>query len=139
MENEQYYVFFAGGMTIGTKEWYESILPENIATSYDDILEGKMMPASLEQIEFYNSHKDYDLYHLFYMLPLTEEEVEDEKINKNIEIEKNREKDYKRIADPLYMGYVKNTALGNDEKATEYYNKWLEAIQTIKEENPYIV
>ena len=41
MENEQYYVFFAGGMTIGTKEWYESILPENIATSYDDILEGK--------------------------------------------------------------------------------------------------
>lgn len=65
MENEQYYVFFAGGMTIGTKEWYESILPENIAASYDDILEGKMMPASLEQIEFYNSHKDYDLYHLF--------------------------------------------------------------------------
>ena len=73
------------------------------------------------------------------MLPLTQEEIEDIKINKNIEIEKNREKDYKSVADPLYMGYVKNTALGNDEKATEYYNKWLEAIQTIKEENPYII
>lgn len=41
------------------------------------------------------------------MLPLTQEEIEDIKINKNIEIEKNREKDYKSVADPLYMGYVK--------------------------------
>lgn len=141
MENEEYYVFFVGGMTIGTKEWYESILPENIATSYEEILEGKMMPASLEQIEFYNAHKDedYDLYHLFYMLPLTDEEISEKIVQKNAEIENNRKKDYSRIADPLYMGYVKNMALGNDEKATEYYNQWLEAISSIKEQNPYIV
>ena len=74
MEKE-YYVFFTGGMTVGTEEWYNDILPENFATSYEEIAnEGKMMPASDAQIEFYRKHQDYDLYHLFYMLTLTEEE-----------------------------------------------------------------
>lgn len=138
MEETEYYVFFIGGMVIGTKEWFDSITPENVATNYNEILEGKMFPASLEQIAFYNAHQDYDLYHLFYMLPLTEEEMAENIAKKNIEIEEKRRKDYADIADPLYMGYVKNEALGNTEKATEYYNKWLEAVASIKESNPYI-
>ena len=36
------------------------------------------------------------------------------------------------------MGYVKNMALGQDEKASEYYKRWIEAIDNIKKENPYI-
>lgn len=136
MENK--YVFDSSGMLEGTKEWFDIILPENFTTDYEEIFDGKYYIPSNEQLEFYKSHKDYDLYHLFYMIEYSEEELLQEKQLKNKEVESKRETEYKNSADPLYMGYVKNMALGNDEKATEYYNKWLEAIQTIKEENPYI-
>lgn len=137
MEKE-YYVFFTGGMTVGTEEWYNDILPENFATSYEEIVnEGKMMLASDAQIEFYKKHQDYDLYHLFYMLTLTEEEQQAKKEEENAQIKRKREINYKNNADPLYMAYVKNSALGNTEKANDYYNQWLNAVQKIKEENPY--
>ena len=65
---ETLYVFHSGGILEGTKEWYDEILPENIATSYLDIVNGKHMLANSEQILFYKEHPDYDLYHLYYMI-----------------------------------------------------------------------
>ena len=73
------------------------------------------------------------------MIEYTDEDKENAKQAENEEIRLRRKNDYKNTVDPLYMAYVKNQALGNTEKATSYYNQWLEAVQQIKEENPYIV
>lgn len=137
MENK--YVFTSSGILEGPEDWFNLILPENFTDSYDELFEGKYIIPSEEQIAFYKNHKDYDLYHQFYMIEYTDEDKENAKQAENEEIKLRRKNDYKNTVDPLYMAYVKNQALGNTEKATSYYNQWLEAVQQIKEENPYIV
>ena len=132
------YVFHSGGIVEGTKEWYDSILPKNIATSYLDIVNGKHMIANSEQIAFYKDHPDYDLYHLYYMLPLTEEEQIEKKNIENERIKETRESAYKSESDSLYMSFVKYSALGQDDKAAKAYNQWLDKVKQIEEENPYI-
>lgn len=129
------------GVTITdeTDSWYQWILKiDNIGSSYEDLIAGKDLVMTDEQIAFWDSHKEYDPYHLFYMLELTPEEIAEEIQIKNKEIQKIRESEYRSVADPLYMGYVKNMALGDEEKAKKYYDEWLLAIQQVKEENPYI-
>lgn len=133
------YVFSKDGVMEVSEYWEANTDASLFTQDFEELENGKYLYLTEEQIEFYESHRFYDLYHLFYMLPLNEEEqrLEDEKMNKEIEIIRGEE--YKEIADPLYMGYVKNQALGNNEKAEDYYNKWLEAIREIKEQHPYII
>ena len=135
---EKVYVFYRGGIVEGTEKWYSEILPENIATSYLDIVNGKHIIANSEQIAFYKEHPDYDLYHLYYMIPLTEEEQIEKKNIENERIKETRENAYKSEADSLYMSFVKYSALGQDDKAKEAYDQWLAKVKQIEEENPYI-
>lgn len=135
---EKVYVFYRGGIVEGTEKWYSEILPENIATSYLDIVNGKHIIANSEQIAFYKEHPDYDLYHLYYMIPLTEEEQIEKKNIENERIKETRESAYKSESDSLYMSFVKYSALGQDDKAKEAYDQWLAKVKQIEEENPYI-
>ena len=135
---EKVYVFYRGGIVEGTEKWYSEILPENIATSYLDIVNGKHIIANSEQIAFYKEHPDYDLYHLYYMIPLTEEEQIEKKNIENERIKNTRETLYKSESDSLYMSSVKYSALGQDDKAKEAYDQWLAKVKQIEEENPYI-
>ena len=135
---EKVYVFYRGGIVEGTEKWYSEILPENIATSYLDIVNGKHIIANSEQIAFYKEHPDYDLYHLYYMIPLTEEEQIEKKNIENERIKNTRETLYKSESDSLYMSFVKYSALGQDVKAKEAYDQWLAKVKQIEEENPYI-
>lgn len=135
---EKVYVFYRGGIVEGTEKWYSEILPENIATSYLDIVNGKHIIANSEQIAFYKEHPDYDLYHLYYMIPLTEEEQIEKKNIENERIKNTRETLYKSESDSLYMSFVKYSALGQDDKAKEAYDQWLAKVKQIEEENPYI-
>ena len=135
---EKVYVFYRGGIVEGTEKWYSEILPENIATSYLDIVNGKHIIANSEQIAFYKEHPDYDLYHLYYMIPLTEEEQIEKKNIENERIKETRENAYKSESDSLYMSFVKYSALGQDDKAKEAYDQWLAKVKQIEEENPYI-
>ena len=135
---EKVYVFYRGGIVEGTEKWYSEILPENIATSYLDIVNGKHIIANSEQIAFYKEHPDYDLYHLYYMIPLTEEEQIEKKNIENERIKETRETLYKSESDSLYMSFVKYSALGQDDKAKEAYDQWLAKVKQIEEENPYI-
>ena len=120
---EKVYVFYRGGIVEGTEKWYSEILPENIATSYLDIVNGKHIIANSEQIAFYKEHPDYDLYHLYYMIPLTEEEQIEKKNIENERIKNTRETLYKSESDSLYMSFVKYSALGQDDKAKEAYDQ----------------
>ena len=135
---EKVYVFYRGGIVEGTEKWYSEILPENIATSYLDIVNGKHIIANSEQIAFYKEHPDYDLYHLYYMIPLTEEEQIEKKNIENERIKNTRETLYKSESDSLYMSFVKYSALGQDDKAKEAYDQWLDKVKQREEENPYI-
>lgn len=135
---EKVYVFYRGGIVEGTEKWYSEILPENIATSYLDIVNGKHIIANSEQIAFYKEHPNYDLYHLYYMIPLTEEEQIEKKNTENERIKEIRESAYKSESDSLYMSFVKYSALGQDDKAKEAYDQWLAKVKQIEEENPYI-
>lgn len=133
------YILDLNGVTIYTDEQFESIPTEAFTTSLSEIKEGMSFVMTPEHISFYLSHSDYDLDHLFNMTEYSTQELENKRNATNEKIELIRKGKYEEVADPLYMGYVKNMALGNDEKATEYYNQWLEAISSIKEQNPYIV
>lgn len=135
---EKVYVFYRGGIVEGTEKWYSEILPENIATSYLDIVNGKHIIANSEQIAFYKEHPDYDLYHLYYMIPLTEEEQIEKKSIENERIKEIRESAYKAESDSIYMSFIKYSALGQDDKAKEAYDQWLAKVKQIEEENPYI-
>lgn len=135
---EKVYVFYRGGIVEGTEKWYSEILPENIATSYLDIVNGKHIIANSEQIAFYKEHPDYDLYHLYYMIPLTEEEQIEKKNIENERIKNTRETLYKTESDSIYMSFIKYSALGQDDKAKGAYDQWLAKVKQIEEENPYI-
>lgn len=135
---EKVYVFYRGGIVEGTEKWYSEILPENIATSYLDIVNGKHIIANSEQIAFYKEHPNYDLYHLYYMIPLTEEEQIEKKSIENERIKEIRESAYKAESDSIYMSFIKYSALGQDDKAKEAYDQWLAKVKQIEEENPYI-
>ena len=135
---EKVYVFYRGGIVEGTEKWYSEILPENIATSYLDIVNDKHIIANSEQIAFYKEHPDYDLYHLYYMIPLTEEEQIEKKNIENERIKNTRETLYKSESDSIYMSFIKYSALGQDDKAKEAYDQWLAKVKQIEEENPYI-
>lgn len=137
MENKVY-VFDARGIVECTQDWYNSILPENLTTSYEELLLGKHMLASEDQIEFYKTHEDADLYHLFYMLEYTDEEKAKIREDKNTEISKTREILYKRDSDPLYMSFVKYSAQGLEEKAKEAFSQWMTKVKEIENNNPYI-
>ena len=57
----------------------------------------------------------------------------------NISIQKQREVEYKKRSDSLYMAWQKYSALGETEKAEEARVKWLEEIEKINNELPYKV
>lgn len=57
----------------------------------------------------------------------------------NISIQKQREVEYKKRSDSLYMAWQKYLALGETEKAEEAKVKWLEEIEKINNELPYKV
>lgn len=57
----------------------------------------------------------------------------------NISIQKQREMEYKKRSDSLYMAWQKYLALGETEKAEEAKVKWLEEIEKINNELPYKV
>lgn len=129
------------GVTITDEsdQWYQWLIKiNNLGSSYEDIIEGKDIVMTNDQIAFWKTHKEYDPYHLYYMLELTLEEIAEKNKLVNEQIQETRERKYISNADPLYMGYVKNLALGNEEKAKKYYDDWLLAIQQVKDENPYI-
>ena len=96
------------------------------------------MLANSEQILFYKEHPDYDLYHLYYMIPLTEEELIEKKNIENERIKNTREALYKAESDSIYMSFIKYSALDQDDKAKEAYDQWLAKVKQIEEENPYI-
>lgn len=132
------YLLDFNGVSEVTDEFYASIPSSAFTDNLDGLKEGKTLVMSDDQIKFYNLHKDYDYIHIFNMNEYNENEIEEIKNKENGIIENIRQIKYKKYADPLYMGYVKNMALGQDEKASEYYNRWIETINSIKEENPYI-
>lgn len=130
-------LFYKSGVMYADESWIAEQDPETFTDNFEELENGKYIFLTEEQEEFYHNHLDFDVYHLYYMLPLNEEEQRLEDIKENETIENNRGRLYRDMADPLYMGYVKNVALGNTDKATEYYNRWLEVVNQIKEQNPY--
>ena len=72
-------VFNAFGIIVAEESWYNQLKEDVKANNFDDILNGKYMLATEEQIEFFNNHPDYDVYHLFYMKEYTEEDIRKEK------------------------------------------------------------
>lgn len=132
------YLLDFNGVSEVTDEFYASIPSSAFTDNLDGLKEGKTLVMSDDQIKFYNLHKDHDYIHIFNMTEYSESEIAEIKNKENSIIEDIRQIKYKKYADPLYMGYVKNMALGQDEKASEYYKRWIEAIDNIKKENPYI-
>lgn len=55
----------------------------------------------------------------------------------NEEIRKRRENLYNTSTDRLYMAYVKYREFGEEEKAAAAYQEWREAVEKIKQDNPY--
>lgn len=131
-------VFNAFGIIVAEESWYNQLKEDVKANNFDDILNGKYMLATEEQIEFFNNHHDYDVYHLFYMKEYTEEDIRKEKELKNNSIKETRERLYKAESDSIYMSFIKYSALGQDDKAKEAYDQWLAKVKQIEEENPYI-
>ena len=131
-------VFNAFGIIVAEESWYNQLKEDVKANNFDDILNGKYMLATEEQIEFFNNHPDYDVYHLFYMKAYTEEDIRKEKELKNNSIKETRERLYKAESDSIYMSFIKYSALGRDDKAKEAYDQWLAKVKQIEEENPYI-
>ena len=131
-------VFNAFGIIVAEESWYNQLKEDVKANNFDDILNGKYMLATEEQIEFFNNHPDYDVYHLFYMKEYTEEDIRKEKELKNNSIKETRERLYKAESDSIYMSFIKYSALGRDDKAKEAYDQWLAKVKQIEEENTYI-
>ena len=88
------------------------------------------MHPSSEQIEFNLANPNLDLYNAFYMIPKDTTIV-------NEEIRKRRENLYNTSTDRLYMAYVKYREFGEEEKAAAAYQEWREAVEKIKQDNPY--
>lgn len=88
------------------------------------------MHPSSEQIEFNLANPNLDLYNAFYMIPKDTAVV-------NEEIRKHRENLYNTSTDRLYMAYVKYREFGEEEKAAAAYQEWREAVEKIKQDNPY--
>ena len=84
----------------------------------------------MEQIEFNLANPNLDLYNAFYMIPRDTAVV-------NEEIRKRRENLYNTSTDRLYMAYVKYREFGEEEKAAAAYQEWREAVEKIKQDNPY--
>lgn len=139
VNNIMKYTLDKNGIVTHTDEEFNSIPECAFSTNFEDIENGYTCVMSEDQINFYLNHQDYDWKHIFTMTEYSDQEVQANKTKANSEVESIRQGEYKKMADPLYMGYVKNLALGDEEKATEYYNKWLEAVSIIKEQNPYII
>lgn len=79
----------------------------------------------------YDAEKnEIDPENLVYVEPTIEEQ--------NAVIRIKREKEYKKRSDSLYMAWQKYLALGEEEKATEAKALWLEEIEKINEEFPYV-
>ena len=132
METEKRYLFSNGGVIEAPDDWYSQI-PENCFTDkYEDVEKGLYMHLSDEQLKFNLANPGLDLYHAFYMIPISIEE-------KNEEIRKQRELNYLNTTDRLYMSYIKYKEFGDTARATEAYNNWKNAVIEIETSNPYIV
>lgn len=132
------YLFDMVGLSQFEREWFDKLPSDRITDTYEGILGGYYAIASEEQIEFMKKHEDYDLYHLFYMIEYTDEEVKVQIAAQNEEIRKVRLNAYKNLSDPLYIEYQKELALGNVEKAETVKTEWLAKTKEIEEEHPYI-
>jgi len=65
-------------------------------------------------------------------------EVVEQATPSNKEIEYVRKCEYKDIANDFLFAYLQYTELGELDKAEEAYTKWLEAINKIRNDHPYI-
>lgn len=64
--------------------------------------------------------------------------VETTSIDTNVEVEQLRKEQYQLRSDSLFIAYQKNLILGNTEKAEEYKRLWLQEVENIENEYPYI-
>lgn len=131
MQDNIIYIFNRNGVLEAPREWYESLKPEVITTDFEELKTGKYMPLSEEQIAFHRIHPHCNLFHSFYMIPLTIEE-------QNNQIREIRKGLYKAQSDPLYMAYIKYKELGDPNNAELAYKIWIEKINKIKQDNPYL-
>lgn len=112
------------------EDWYKELKESEFVDSYEGLLQGGYMHPSNEQIEFNLANPNLDLYNAFYMIPKDTAVV-------NEEIRKHRENLYNTSTDRLYMAYVKYREFGEEEKAAAAYQEWREAVEKIKQDNPY--
>jgi hypothetical protein len=131
MQYNNIYIFDGAGVLEVPSEWYNGLKPEAVTDNYSELDEGKYMSLSEEQIDFYLAHPNYDLYHLYHMIPIPVETL-------NMEIEKTRKGLYTAQSDSLYMSYLKYREFGNQGKADSAYAAWKEKLKEIEEKNPYL-
>ena len=112
------------------EELFKGLKESEFVDSYEGLLQGGYMHPSSEQIEFNLANPNLDLYNAFYMIPKDTTIV-------NEEIRKRRENLYNTSTDRLYMAYVKYREFGEEEKAAAAYQEWREAVEKIKQDNPY--
>nr|DAI43348.1 MAG TPA: hypothetical protein [Caudoviricetes sp.] len=127
---EKIYLLCSSGMIEAPEDWYKGLKESEFVDSYEGLLQGGYMHPSSEQIEFNLANPNLDLYNAFYMIPKDTAVV-------NEEIRKHRENLYNTSTDRLYMAYVKYREFGEEEKAAAAYQEWREAVEKIKQDNPY--
>ena len=127
---EKIYLLCSGGMIEAPEDWYKGLKESEFVDSYEGLLQGGYMHPSSEQIEFNLANPNLGLYNAFYMIPKDTTIV-------NEEIRKRRENLYNTSTDRLYMAYVKYREFGEEEKAAAAYQEWREAVEKIKQDNPY--
>ena len=81
----------------------------------------------LKESEFVDSYEG--LLQGGYMHP-SSEQIEFNLANPNLDL-------YNTSTDRLYMAYVKYREFGEEEKAAAAYQEWREAVEKIKQDNPY--
>lgn len=122
--------------TDDTSYWYNKFKDIYIVDSLDKLVnENFYYELTGDMLEFYLSNKEKNLSYQDIVNMI----VPDNYVSvRNEEIKNAREDAYKTQSDSLYMAYVKYTALGQDEKASEAYNQWIAKVKEIEEANPYI-
>lgn len=122
--------------TDDTSYWYNKFKDVYIVDSLDKLTdENFYYELTGDMLNFYLLNKDKNLS---YQEIVNMTVPDNYALVKNEEIKNTREDLYKTQSDSLYMSYVKYTALGQDEKASEAYNQWIAKVKEIEEANPYI-
>lgn len=126
-----------GSAILATDEWLANLAEEDIATAFDELVEGKYLLLSDEQSAFFETKDPDEIYtaeQIFYMQHTPNNVVLQHKIDRVKDI---RRALYKSESDPLYIEYQKDLALGDFNKADETKEKWIAKVQEIEENNPY--